>query len=351
MFIEDRRKREPLLTGYTETHHIRPKCMGGTDVSENLIRLTAEDHYFAHLLLAKAHGGKNWSALHAMATLVKKDSHRKSLRMRIKFGHVRRALAAHYRKLLGGPDGKIADKRKFKLRSFDGLEICGNRFELSAETGISRARISSVLLGLKLSAGKWFDPRHNPEGVTRSARISQRVRKSNVISLYHHDGRVWAGTQWQFRREFGAQLTFQHPTGCVQGWYRTPEQAATHGILTAKKAAIASLARGDISGQRNPNADSKRYDFVVLATGERLTATKTEIRERFGIKSPQMCSLFNGRQRQTGGIALASQEEGNPRRAEYPVVRDLHKNSRRSVRRAATEDGALHERRFQGDFR
>ena len=41
------------LTGYTENHHITPRCMGGTDDSDNLVRLTPEEHYVAHQLLVR----------------------------------------------------------------------------------------------------------------------------------------------------------------------------------------------------------------------------------------------------------------------------------------------------------
>ena len=39
--------------GYTEKHHITPKCMGGTNEPDNLIRLTAREHFICHRLLAK----------------------------------------------------------------------------------------------------------------------------------------------------------------------------------------------------------------------------------------------------------------------------------------------------------
>jgi hypothetical protein len=42
-----------ILTGYTETHHIIPKCLGGSDDKENLVKLTAREHYIAHKLLVK----------------------------------------------------------------------------------------------------------------------------------------------------------------------------------------------------------------------------------------------------------------------------------------------------------
>ena len=49
--VEKARVRE--LTGYTEKHHILPRCMGGTDESTNLVNLTPEEHYVAHQLLVK----------------------------------------------------------------------------------------------------------------------------------------------------------------------------------------------------------------------------------------------------------------------------------------------------------
>lgn len=41
------------VQGYTERHHVIPKCMGGTDDSDNLVRLTPEEHFLAHQLLVK----------------------------------------------------------------------------------------------------------------------------------------------------------------------------------------------------------------------------------------------------------------------------------------------------------
>jgi hypothetical protein len=38
---------------YGETHHITPKCLGGGDNEENLIRLTAREHFICHLLLSE----------------------------------------------------------------------------------------------------------------------------------------------------------------------------------------------------------------------------------------------------------------------------------------------------------
>lgn len=40
-----------ILEGYKERHHIIPKCMGGTNDTENLVELTAREHFICHWLL------------------------------------------------------------------------------------------------------------------------------------------------------------------------------------------------------------------------------------------------------------------------------------------------------------
>ena len=41
------------ITGYTENHHIIPSSLGGTNDKDNLVRLTAREHFICHLLLTK----------------------------------------------------------------------------------------------------------------------------------------------------------------------------------------------------------------------------------------------------------------------------------------------------------
>ena len=58
---------------YTEKHHIIPKSIGGTNPKDNLVRLTAREHFVCHWLLTKMVGGVNRQkmcyALHAMGHL------------------------------------------------------------------------------------------------------------------------------------------------------------------------------------------------------------------------------------------------------------------------------------------
>jgi hypothetical protein len=52
--------------GYVERHHILPRALGGSDDSSNLVALTAKEHFVAHVLLAKIHGGIMWQAVIVM---------------------------------------------------------------------------------------------------------------------------------------------------------------------------------------------------------------------------------------------------------------------------------------------
>lgn len=46
-----RAKNRELINGYYEVHHILPKSLGGTNLEDNLVKLTAREHFIAHKLL------------------------------------------------------------------------------------------------------------------------------------------------------------------------------------------------------------------------------------------------------------------------------------------------------------
>jgi hypothetical protein len=55
LLIKTRWSREISKERYTEKHHIVPVCMGGSDENDNIISLLPDEHFVAHLLLAKIH--------------------------------------------------------------------------------------------------------------------------------------------------------------------------------------------------------------------------------------------------------------------------------------------------------
>ena len=53
------RARYRIIDTYTETHHIKPRSLGGTDDIDNLVELTAREHFVCHWLLTKMHTGED----------------------------------------------------------------------------------------------------------------------------------------------------------------------------------------------------------------------------------------------------------------------------------------------------
>lgn len=53
--IEEAKQKNRCKDGseYFEDHHIQPRCLSGTDKKENLVLLTAKEHYISHHLLHK----------------------------------------------------------------------------------------------------------------------------------------------------------------------------------------------------------------------------------------------------------------------------------------------------------
>lgn len=47
------RARDRKLDCYREKHHVTPKCLGGSDAKDNLVELTAREHFICHWLLCR----------------------------------------------------------------------------------------------------------------------------------------------------------------------------------------------------------------------------------------------------------------------------------------------------------
>lgn len=82
-FIENRKSKE--VNGYYEAHHIMPRSLNGSDDKSNIIKLSARDHFFAHLLLARFAGNKMKIALQYMlygkTGIQKQNRHKPSSRI------------------------------------------------------------------------------------------------------------------------------------------------------------------------------------------------------------------------------------------------------------------------------
>lgn len=80
------------LEGYYEKHHIVPKCLGGDNKKDNLVLLTAKEHFIAHRILYRLHPD-NYKLLMAVIAMLSPgnvNNHRETVSL---------STAQYYRKL------------------------------------------------------------------------------------------------------------------------------------------------------------------------------------------------------------------------------------------------------------
>lgn len=141
--------RQTPRTGYTETHHIIPKCLGGGKESSNLIKLSAREHYIVHLLLTKFTIGiakkKMFYALHRLSN--REDS------LKIKTSRLYEYLRINHAKA-------VSKDTKARIRDVNNIFVRGK--------GKSHAEIF---------------------GKKRSEEIKQSIRKSNKNRVWSEESR------------------------------------------------------------------------------------------------------------------------------------------------------------------
>ena len=76
------RKHNTILEGYTEVHHITPRSIGGDDSKDNLVKLTAREHYIAHALLAEIYEKESheWYKMNHAFMMMKLDNKNRASR-------------------------------------------------------------------------------------------------------------------------------------------------------------------------------------------------------------------------------------------------------------------------------
>ena len=70
--------------GYVEKHHIQPKSLGGSDDINNIVTLTAREHFLAHYCLWQFHTGYNKRKMaHAFGFMCKSNMNKRYINSRL----------------------------------------------------------------------------------------------------------------------------------------------------------------------------------------------------------------------------------------------------------------------------
>lgn len=121
------------LVGYKEKHHIIPKCLGGTDVNDNLVFLTAREHFICHVLLAKIHNSHGlWAAVQMMSS-------RKLINSRL-YEHLKINFSKKHSEFMTGKNFSTPES----IKKFKETKTKNGTFKLSEET---KRKISEATKG------------------------------------------------------------------------------------------------------------------------------------------------------------------------------------------------------------
>ena len=161
---------------YYESHHIIPRCMGGTNDKSNLILLTAKEHYMAHRLLCEVYPNNRlllfalWCMINGLSrskkryipsgriyTIIKEESIKKISKAKI--GKIRSPFSAEHKK-------KMSDSAKYR-----------HRLPFSEET---RKKISESNKGKAVSAETKKKMSESRIGKIQSKETIQKRLNANV---------------------------------------------------------------------------------------------------------------------------------------------------------------------------
>ena len=172
------RKSNPV-SGYTENHHILPKCVGGGDEPENLVSLTGREHWIAHLLLHKIYKRKETAqACHCMAMMAEERGIPKVRNSRM-YQSIRESLVPVWR-----------DNGKRRVGSANGSYgtrwICN--IELQENKKISKDAV--IPDGWIAGRNKWKDVIRSRELLEKQTKqLAEKKQRANTIySDFVHKG-------------------------------------------------------------------------------------------------------------------------------------------------------------------
>jgi hypothetical protein len=200
MIIE--RAQSRTLTDYTETHHIFPRSLGGSDKFTNLAVLTAREHYICHLLLPRMLTGESkYKMLHAYIMMSGRQLYNSKAYATYKKEYS--ILLSEHMSGEGNPMYGV-DRKGAK-----------NTFYGRTHTQETRDKIS------KAKQGHGAGIKREPFTLEHRAAISRaRSSSASIYNFVHKDGSLFTGTTRQLSEKVGS-----HP---AESWKLVNGQYKTH---------------------------------------------------------------------------------------------------------------------------
>lgn len=193
------RAHDRVLVGYSERHHVIPRCMGGGNENTNIVRLTPEEHYVAHQLLVKLNPGNHklvWAAWGMTVNWTGDRANNKA------FGWLRRRAS----EVLRGNSHHLGKRASLETRGKLSAALKGNKNSLGKGMGNARALgkkhirspeycavLSAALTGLKrspehcanISKAKRGTKQSIEARAKRSASHKARIERMRALGIPH----------------------------------------------------------------------------------------------------------------------------------------------------------------------
>lgn len=163
------RAQSRLIEGYVEKHHILPKCLGGTDDLENLVILTAEEHFVAHQLLIKIFPDCHKLVYAARMMCVSTTKQKRNNKL---YGWIKKTYSEARKHIKHKPHKKSGKPRKVRDK-----ETKPRKKRILSDE--HRQKIGQAQLGRKRSEECRLKMSESGKGKTRSEEHKQKISLSN----------------------------------------------------------------------------------------------------------------------------------------------------------------------------
>jgi len=157
------------LEGYSERHHVIPRCLNGSNEADNLVELTAEEHLVAHEILVKLHpdNRKIIYAAFMMSMNIKNNKH---------YGWLHRAHGASVSAITGKNHPNWGKQCTPEHKAKVVASLMGNtRRKGIPHTDETKAKISAAIKAVPLINGL-----HYNTGKTRTPEAKAKMSASHI---------------------------------------------------------------------------------------------------------------------------------------------------------------------------
>jgi hypothetical protein len=165
---------------YVEKHHIIPRSLGGNNNKDNLVYLTAREHFIAHLLLSKMYSGESKSKMQlALYMFIKNPSLTSNRKMTsYSYEYAKKCLANATKAIHTGLAKPKTAEHRLKLSL--------------ALKGKPRPDISKALKGRKISKETKRKIGDARKGKTFTPEVKEKIRQAAIAqwTRYHANGNI-----------------------------------------------------------------------------------------------------------------------------------------------------------------